>query len=123
MVLTYYLIRFEPYVFEPGKYPPAPSYEETLIFFLLTIGIVSSAFVFSPSRPYSQNPMTNRIFAVWTFIVVLLIVCLMGITQSDFVWYLNLKPFPHSIFTLGRWKSVLQNKTNLYCLSWLKLIN
>lgn len=101
MILKYLLIRFEPYVFESGKYPPEPSYEETVIFFMLTIGIVSSAFVFSPGTPYSRNPMTNRIFAVWTVIVILLILCLMGITQSDFVWYLNLKPFPKPIFTFG----------------------
>ena len=51
--------RFVPYVFEPGRFPVNPSYEETTIFYLLCIGSIVSAIVFAPSPPYSQNIFKN----------------------------------------------------------------
>lgn len=56
------IYRFEPYVFERGKYPKNPSYEETTIYMLMCIGCITSAFVFAPSQPYSRNVFTNRKF-------------------------------------------------------------
>lgn len=57
-----FYIRFEPYVFETGKKPPNPSYEETTLFYLMTIGSIVAAFVFCPSQPYSRNGYSTSKF-------------------------------------------------------------
>jgi hypothetical protein len=58
--MNYLLIfRFESFVFEPGKHPSNPSYEETTIFYLMCIGAIVGALVFSPSEPYSRSSFSN----------------------------------------------------------------
>lgn len=93
--------RFEPYVFEPGKVPPNPSYEETTIFYLLTLSTIAAAFVFTPSAPYSLHVYSNRIFAVWSVVATILALCLMFITDQAFVDFLNFKSPPHAEYTFG----------------------
>ena len=60
LICWYFVNRFQPYVFESGKVPPNPSYEETTLYHLMTIGTVVTTFVFSPNPPYSRNIKSNR---------------------------------------------------------------
>ncbi|KAK4045765.1 hypothetical protein OUZ56_033720 [Daphnia magna] len=53
---------FEPYVFEPGKHPPNPSYEETTLFNLMSIGSIVAVFVFAQSPPFSRSSFFNSNF-------------------------------------------------------------
>lgn len=59
LIAIIHFCRFEPFVFEPGKHPPNPCYEETTIFYLMCIGSIVAALVFSPSEPYSRSSFTN----------------------------------------------------------------
>ena len=55
--------RFEPYVFEPGRVPTNPCYEETTIFFLICIGTIVTVFVYAPDEPYSKRFYNNSQFS------------------------------------------------------------
>lgn len=92
--------RFVPYVFEPGKSPPNPCYEETTMYHLLNIGSIVAAFVFAPNEPYSRNFFSNRIFAVWSVEAVVLALCVMFIQDAGFVWMMNFKSPPHVEYML-----------------------
>ncbi|KAI9554376.1 hypothetical protein GHT06_019648 [Daphnia sinensis] len=91
---------FEPYVFEPGKHPPNPSYEETTLFNLMSIGSIVAAFVFAPSPPYSRSSFSNKIFMIWAFGATILLLCVMFITNDGFVYWMNFKTPPHPEYTV-----------------------
>jgi hypothetical protein len=51
--------RFESYVFVPGLWPPAASYEQTNIFLLSCAASIIAAIVFSKGAPYRKPMYTN----------------------------------------------------------------
>ncbi len=64
------LHRFEAYVFVPGLWPPAASYEQTNIFLLSCAASIIAAIVYSKGAPYRKPLYTNGKITVFLYIVV-----------------------------------------------------
>lgn len=71
------------------------------MFFMLNIGCIVAAFVFSPSQPYSRGSFSNKVFAVWSVFAIILALCVMFITDEGFLWMMNFKKIPHPEYTCG----------------------
>jgi len=91
---------FEEFHFVSGKMPPNPCYQETTMYHLLCIGTITSAVVFAPGPPYSRSVFTNRLFAVWSVAITILVLCLMFIDDAALEHWMNFKNPPHMEYHL-----------------------
>lgn len=91
---------FVPYKFEPGLWPPNPSYEQTCIFLLSCCAAVVAAIVFSKGSPYRKPLITNGIMAVWTIAAVAATIFMSLYESQDFAERLNFKIPPSMDFRL-----------------------
>lgn len=102
--------RFEPYVFEPGKHPPNPSYEETTLFNLMSIGSIVAAFVFAPSPPYSRSSFSNSNFFKYS-------------TANKCNDKLNLIKIFRNLYDLGLWGNYPVALRHVYYQRWIRLLD
>jgi hypothetical protein len=96
----FFVLRFEPYQFEAGLWPPNASYEQTHIFLLSCAAAVVAPIVFSKGAPYRKALWTNGIMFAWIVAAVVTVIFMSLFKSDDFASRLNFKISPSFEFQL-----------------------